>query len=35
MHCPVMALFSGDDKYTANDPTSSPRGKKPVAELAV
>ena len=30
----VMALFSGDDKYTASEPTSSPRGKEPVAELA-
>ena len=25
----------GDDKNTANEPTSSPRGKEPVAELAV
>ena len=34
MHCPVIELFSGDDKYTASEPTSSPRGKEPVAELA-
>ena len=35
IHCPVIALFSGDDKNTAIEPTSPPLGNSPVAELVV